>query len=174
MSIFCTVADAVSTDRLFIVFNVLTITSCYADNSFASNWLWFVLCSWFFRTLGPELHLSKTLPLFTRMKGDHTLWTSIVLKKEKDFALEKERDKQYPVEMMTNADYAYDITLLANTPVLAKSLLHCLEQAARGIGFYMNADNTEFMYFKQDGAISTLSARHLKLVDQFTYLDRNI
>ena len=48
--------------------------------------------------------------------------------------------------------------------------MHCLEQAARGIGFYMNADKTEFMCFKQDGAISTLSAKPLKIIEQFTYL----
>ena len=32
----------------------------------------------------------------------------------------------------------------------------------------------EFMYFKQDGDISTLNGKPLKLVDQFTYLGSNI
>ena len=38
----------------------------------------------------------------------------------------------------------------------------------------MNADKTEFKCFKQDGVISTLNGKPLKLVDQFTYLGSNI
>ena len=49
------------------------------------------------------------------------------------------------------------------------NLLHSLKQAAGGIGLNLNANKTEFMCFKQEGAISTL-----KFVDQFTYLDSNI
>ena len=71
-------------------------------------------------------------------------------------------------------DYAADLALLANTPAQAKSLLHSLEKAARGIGLYVNSDKTEFMCFKQDGDISTLDGKPLKLVDQFTYLGSNI
>ena len=44
---------------------------------------------------------------------------------------------------------------------------YSLMQVARGIDIYVNAYKTEFMHFKQDAAISTLS---LKLIDQFTYL----
>ena len=43
---------------------------------------------------------------------------------------------------------------------------------AGGIGLYVNANKTEFMCFKQEGAIFTQSAKFLKLVDKFTYLDR--
>ena len=58
---------------------------------------------------------------------------------------------------------------LTNTPAQTESL----EQAARGIGLYKNVNKTEFMYVKQDGAISILSGKSLKLVDQLTYLSRN-
>ena len=47
-------------------------------------------------------------------------------------------------------------------------------QAARGIGLYMDADKTEFMCFKQDEAIFTLSDKALKFVDLFTYFSSNI
>ena len=50
-----------------------------------------------------------------------------------------------------------DIELHINTTAQAKFLLHSLEQTARNIGFYVNTINTEFMCFKQKGAISTLS-----------------
>ena len=37
--------------------------------------------------------------------------------------------------------------LLANTPAQTESLLHSLERAAGGIGFYINVDKTEYMCF---------------------------
>ena len=46
--------------------------------------------------------------------------------------------------------------------------------AAGGIGLNVNADKTEFVYFKQDVDISTLSGKPLRLVDQSTYLGSNI
>ena len=64
-----------------------------------------------------------------------------------------------------DADYADDLAFLANTLAKAGSLLHSLEQAPRGIGLYINSDKTEFMCFKQDGAISTLIGKPLNLVD---------
>ena len=44
-----------------------------------------------------------------------------------------------------DTDYADDIALMANTPNQAESLLHSLEQAAAGIGLYVNANKTEYM-----------------------------
>ena len=60
-----------------------------------------------------------------------------------------------------------------DTPAQAESLLHSLERAAGSIGFYDNADKTEFMCLNQRGDISTLN-RPLKLVDKFTYLGSSI
>ena len=60
-------------------------------------------------------------------------------------SLKEARRKRNPAETITDADYADDLVLLANTPAEAKSLLHSLEQTARGIGLYENLDKTEFM-----------------------------
>ena len=65
-------------------------------------------------------------------------------------------------------------TPLVNTPSKAESLLHSQEQEASGIGPYVNANKTEYMYFQQKGVISTLSGEPLKLLDQFKYLSRNV
>ena len=46
--------------------------------------------------------------------------------------LRKARCWQYPSEAITAADYTDD--LVTNTPTQAKSLLHSLEQATKGIG----------------------------------------
>ena len=43
-----------------------------------------------------------------------------------------------------DVDYADDVSLLANTPTQANSLLHSLEQVAGGIGLYINADKMAY------------------------------
>ena len=43
-----------------------------------------------------------------------------------------------------------------------------------GISLFVNTNKIEFMCFKQEGAISTLSSKTLKLVDKFTYHNSNI
>ena len=59
-------------------------------------------------------------------------------------------------------------------PNQAKTLLHSLEQAAAGIGLYVNAHKTEYMCYNQTGDISTLDGTPLKLVDKFTYLGSSV
>ena len=102
---------------------------------------------------------------------DYVLRTSIDKIRENGFELTKKRSRRYPAKTITDADYADDITLLANTPNQAETLL---EQAAAGIGLHVNAHKTEYMYFNQAGHISTLDGTTLKLVDKFTYLRSSI
>ena len=75
---------------------------------------------------------------------------------------------------ITDADYADDIAILANTPDQAETLLHSLERAAASIGLYVNAHKTEYMCYNQTGDISTLEGTPLKLVDKFTYLGSSV
>ena len=81
------------------------------------------------------------------------------------FKLAKERSRRYPAQIITDADHADDIALLANTPAQAWNLLHSLERTAAGIGLHVNAD----MCFNQIGDISILNGTSLKLVDKFIY-----
>ena len=74
----------------------------------------------------------------------------------------------------TDADYADDIAILANTPNQAKTLLHSLERAATVIGLHVNAHKTEYMCYNQTGDISTLDGTPLKLVDKFTNLGSSV
>ena len=83
--------------------------------------------------------------------------------KSKWLCMKKPRIRQYPAETITDADYAGNLTLLANKATLAKSLLHSLTQAAGGNGLYVNANKTELVCFKQEGAISTLSGEPLEI-----------
>ena len=93
---------------------------------------------------------------------------------EDGFMLTKKRSRRYPAKSITDADYADDIAILANTPNQAETLLHSLERAAAGIGLHVNADKTEFMCFNQKGDISTLDGTSVRLVDKFTYLGSSV
>ena len=79
-----------------------------------------------------------------------------------------------PQKTITDADYADDIAILANTPDQAETLLHSLKQAAAGIGLYVNVHKTEYRCYNQTGDISTLEGTPLKLVDKFTYLGSSV
>ena len=105
---------------------------------------------------------------------DYVLRTSIDKIRENGFELTKKRSRRYPAKTITDADYADDIAILANTPDQAETLLHSLERAAAGIGLYINAHKTEYMCYNQTGDISTLDGTPLKLVDKFTYLGSSV
>ena len=92
---------------------------------------------------------------------DYVLRTSIDKIRENGFELTKKRSRRYPAKTITDAEYA-------------ETLLHSLEQAAAGIGLYVNALKTEYMCYNQTGYISTLDGTPLKLVDKFTYLGSSV
>ena len=75
---------------------------------------------------------------------------------------------------ITDADYADDLALLANTPNQAETLLHSLERAEAGIGLHVNAHKTEYMCYNQTGNITTLDGASLRLEDKFTYLGSSV
>ena len=124
-----------------------------------------------------ETQTSLTL-LLEFCKGIHSpisvhnlprLCSSIDLMKENGLTLKKARSRT-----IMDADYMDDIAILSNTPTQAKSLLHSLEQAAGDISLHVNADKMEYMWFNQEGGISTLNGGSLKLMDKFTYLGSSI
>ena len=100
---------------------------------------------------------------------DYVLRTSIDKIRENGFEPTKKRSRRYPAKTITDADYADDIAILANTPNQADTLLHSLERAAVGIGLHVNEHKTEYMCYNQTGDISTRDGTSLKLVDKFTY-----
>ena len=102
------------------------------------------------------------------------LRTSIDKIRENGFELTKKRSRRYPAKTITDADYADDIVILANTPNQAEILLYSLEQAATGIGLHVNAHKTEYMCYNQTGNIFTLDGTSLKLVDKFAYLGSSV
>ena len=67
---------------------------------------------------------------------DYVLRTSIDKIRENGFELKMKRSRRYPAKTITDADYADDIALQANTPNQAETPLHSLERAAAGIGLH--------------------------------------
>ena len=59
--------------------------------------------------------------------------------------LAKVSNRRYTAQTIKDADYADDITLLANTPTQAETLLHSLERVAAGIGLHVNANKMRYM-----------------------------
>ena len=57
---------------------------------------------------------------------DYVLRTSIDKIRGNGFELTKKRSRRYPATTITDADYADDIAILANTPDQAETLLHSL------------------------------------------------
>ena len=85
------------------------------------------------------------------------------------FTLKKKtRSRRYPTESMT--DYANNLEFLKNTLAQAESLLHSQQEAL----VFTWTQIKHLISFKQDGAMSILNSRPLKLVDQLTYLGSNI
>ena len=72
--------------------------------------------------------------------------------------LTKERIRRHPIQIITDANYADEISLMSNTPAQAETLLHSLERPAPGIGHHVNADMTNKIKrsFYQAAAISIL------------------
>ena len=105
---------------------------------------------------------------------DYMCRTLIDKIRENGFELIKKRSRMYPAKTITDADYADDIAILANTPNQSETLLHSLERAAADIGLPVNAHKTEYMYYNQTGDISALDGTSLKLVDKFTYLGSSV
>ena len=88
-------------------------------------------------------------------KKENVLRKSIDKMKDNVFKLTKERSRRYFTQTISDADYADDIVLLANTPTQPKTLLHCQKRATAGIDLHVNADKTEYMCSNQRRNIST-------------------
>ena len=86
---------------------------------------------------------------------DYILRTSIDNIKENGLILTKSSSPRY-ANNLTDADYADDLALFANSSSEVSALLHSLENAAKDIGMHVNADKTEYMCFNTQGSLNTL------------------
>ena len=96
----------------------------------------------YFDILAGVLQKDTLAPYLFIICQDYVLWTSVDKMKER-FQAGKGKKQKIPAHTITDADYADDIALLANTLAQAETVLHSLERAAGGIGLHINADKTE-------------------------------
>ena len=87
---------------------------------------------------------------------DYVLLMSVDLIKENGFTLKKAWSR-WCLQKLSDADYANDIVLLANTHTQVESLLHSLKKAAGGIGLDVNADKNGGHEFWSRRRIATLN-----------------
>ena len=92
--------------------------------------------------------------------------------KELGLTLTKQKSRRYPGKKITEADYADDLAVLADTLKDATTLLHNIEKVAKQIRLYLNADKTEFICENQDASVGlkSLADKHIKQVLDFKYL----
>ena len=105
---------------------------------------------------------------------DYMLRTSIDKMKDNGFKLAKERSRRYSAQTITDADYADDIVLLANTPIPTKTIYIVSNEQLLALASMSTQKKTEYMCFNQRGDISTLNGSSLKQVDKFTYVGSSV
>ena len=128
----------------------------------------------FFDIVAGVLQGDTLAPFLFVITLDYVLRTSLEKSKDLGFTLSEQISRRYPAKHITDADYADDLALFANTIASATTLLHRLENAAQDVGLYVNAGKTEFIKYNQQGSIHTLSGDPLKAVDTFVYLGSEI
>ena len=93
----------------------------------------------FFDIVTGVLQRDTLVPYLFIIWLDYVLRTSVDLMKENGFTLVKVRNKRYSGRTITDAEYAIEIALLANTPALTESLRQSAKRAEDGIGLHANA-----------------------------------
>ena len=96
----------------------------------------------YFDIVAGVLHGDTLAPYLFIICLDYVLRISIDKIQEFNFKLTKERSRRYHAKTITDADYADNITLLANAHDQAETLLHSLERAAEDIGLHVSAHKT--------------------------------
>ena len=81
----------------------------------------------YFDIVAGVLHGDMLAPYLFIICLDYMFRTSIDKIRENSFELKKKRGRRPPAKTITDADYADNIAILANTPNQAKILLHSLE-----------------------------------------------
>ena len=114
-----------------------------------------------------------TLALFIFIIGlDYILKTSLDNDIELGFTLTERRSRRYPVEQITDIDYADDIALTSNTLKDVNTLLLKIELAAKEIGLNINIDKIEYINFNQNNNLhmESIGGNMIKRVEVFKHL----
>ena len=128
----------------------------------------------FFDILDGVLQGDTLAPFISIICLEYVLCTSVDKIKHLGLTLTKARSHRHPAVTITDADYADNMALMADTIADAQTLLYSLETASGDIGLYVNAKKTECMSYNQIGTMHTLSSDGIKSVSFFFYLGSNV
>ena len=126
----------------------------------------------FFDIIAGVLQGDTLAPYIFIIRLDYVLRRALDENKELGLTLTKQKSRRYPGKKITDADYADDLAVLADTLKDATTLLHNIEKVAKQIGLYLNADKTEFICENQDASVGmkSLADKNIKQVLDFKYL----
>ena len=122
----------------------------------------------FFEVLAGVLQGDTLAPYLFVIVLDYVLRTSIDDNSELGFTLQQRLSSRYPAKKITDADFADDLSLLADTNRNAEQLLILLENAAEAVGLRVNYIKTNFMQFNQDrSSVNGKKGEELEAVHDF-------
>ena len=113
-------------------------------------------------------------PLLFIITLDYVLRTSIDLHKDLGLTLQKSRGRRYPTVTISDADYADDLALFADSCSDAEKLLHVLEEKANSVRLRVNIRKTQNFNINTDHKVRSVKGTQLKSVDNYTYLGSEI
>ena len=114
------------------------------------------------------------VPLLYIITLDYVLRTSIDLHKFLGLTLQKSRGRRYPKVTISDADYADDLALFADSCSDADNLLHVLEENANLVGLRVYIRKTQNFNINTDHKLRYVNVSQLKSVDNYTYLGSEI
>ena len=106
----------------------------------------------FFNIIFRVLKEDTSAPYRLTISRDSVHRTSIDLNKRKYLYIKKATSRQFIAGTITDADYADDIAIFANTHTQAESQLLRLDQAVGSTFLHIDMDKTECTCFNQEGA----------------------
>ena len=115
------------------------------------------------------------VPLLFIVALDYALRCAIDGREEElGFTLVKRASRRIPAKMVTDLDFADDISLISDTVEQACILLTEVERHCKRIGLGLNAKKTKVMPQNvDDPSVTTLDGTLLEVVQDFKYLDRS-
>ena len=125
----------------------------------------------FFQVLAGVLQGDTLAPYLFVIVLDYVLRTSIDENSELGFTLHPRRSRRHPATILTDADFADDLALLADNSKDAEALLVLLEVAAEAVGLQVNYSKTNYMVFQEvNPRIKGKNGEELEAVNDFKYL----
>ena len=119
------------------------------------------------------LQVDTLAPLLFIITLDYVLRTYIDDNKYLGLTLSKQRSRIYPAIKITDADYAYDLIIFADSSRNAENLLNVLEESGKSVGLKVNIKKTQQMNINSNKTVKSIGIV-LKNVDNLIYLGSEI